>query len=557
MGPERSSLAWPRGAPVLLWLAIAVACAGAVLLVFQSHLTFFGDDWKILLERRGSNPSVFLDPHNDHIVILLVFIYKGLLATVGMSSSLPFSIASTFTFLLSAVLVFVYLRLRVGDWPALLGTILLLFLGAAWIDLLWSFQIVFSGSIAAGLGALLLLERNDRSGDLIALGLLVVSTAFSELGVAFVIGALVSIALGPRPQRTRLYVVLVPLVLYAVWFLGWGHKGPDTITLHNLLVSPKYVFDAVSQAMASLLGLATPLSGDGSKPVGLVWGHVLFLVAVVLAVWRVRRVGRISAGLWTALAMGGAFWFLAALNAYQDLRTPTNGRYQFPGAVFVLLIAAELLRGVRMDRRVLAGATVVTTAAVVSGLFFLHDGYRRQKTESDLERSRLAALEIARPNLSPDTPVALELFTGFTAGAYFGAADAFGSPAYTESELASRSEADRLAADQFLASTLGIKLGATPLPRRGGGARCLPMPASSNGTPAVALGPGDYSLTAPVTQGAGVRLGRFADLPAVDLGEVLPRQRISLRLPPDRSARPWRLAAIGSGPVIVCGAPHA
>ena len=341
----------PTGQPslaALICLAAATTCSVAVLLFLQSPLTFRDDEWKFLLERRGFSAGVFLDPNNDHIAVALAAIYKAPLAVFGMSSALPFAVVSTLVFVLSVVLLFLYLHRRVGDWLALLGSVLVLFLGAAWNDLLWSFQIGFSASIAAGIGALLALDRDDRKGDLAACALLVLSTSFSELGVPFAVGALVSVALGPSPRRSRLYVAVVPLALYGIWYLGWGHMGPHRASFHNLVNSPKFVFDSVSQNLASLLGLATPLSGNGEYLVGLNWGRILLVIAIALAIWRLRRVGWPSRWLWAVLAAGGAFWFLTALNAIPLLRTPTTGRYQYPGAIFVLLIAAELLRGVRV-----------------------------------------------------------------------------------------------------------------------------------------------------------------------------------------------------------------
>ena len=101
--------------PALLCLAGVVACSGAFLLILQSHFTFFFDDWEFLLHRRGTSAGAFLDPHFSHIALAPVSIYKLLLATFGMESALPFQVASTLVFLLSAVLLFVYLRRRVGD----------------------------------------------------------------------------------------------------------------------------------------------------------------------------------------------------------------------------------------------------------------------------------------------------------------------------------------------------------------------------------------------------------------------------------------------------------
>ena len=500
--------------------------------------------------------TVFLDPHNNHIVILPVSIYKALLKVFGMSSALPFQIASTGIFLLSNFALFIYLRRRVGDVLALLGTTMVLFLGAAWIDLLWSFQVSLSGSIATGLAALLALERDKHRSDAVACALLVASVAFSELGVSFALAALVSVALGPRPRRNRLYVALLPLALYAIWFLGWGHKGPHTFSAHNVLVSPKYVFEAISQAIASLLGLATPLTGSGLQPVGLIWGELLLVIGMVAAVWRLRQLGQVSRGLWTALTLGGSFWFLAAVSAYLTYRLPTNGRYQFPGAVFVLLIAAELLRGFRPSRQTLLVAALVTTAALVSGLFFLDKGYRIQKTATDIERAKLGALEIARPNLHSDSKVNFDFLTQIDSYAYFSAVDAFGSPALTASQLASSPEASRATADAMLGSLLGLRLAPVSGAERLEVSRqhCHATGSNYRARQWAPLDPGLNLVTA-IRAPTGLRLARFADASWVDLGSLALRRTGAITIPRDRSTRQWRLEVVGPGSVTVCRPP--
>ena len=455
--------------PFILCLAGLVAASWTVLLVLESEVTFFADEWAFLLDRTGRSVGVFLDPHNEHIALAPVSIYKSLLATLGMDSAFPFQVVSTLVFLLSATLLFAYLRRRVGDWPALLGSALILFLGASWIDLLWAFQIGFSGSIAAGLGALLALDRDDRVGDRIACALLVVSTSFSELGVPFVAGALVSVLVGGRPRIRRLYVAFVPLALYAIWWLGWGHTAESTFSLDNVLDSPKFVFDAASQAMASLLGLATPLTGNGGDPVGLNWGRILLVIGIGLAVWRFWRLGRVPRPVWVVLAIGASFWFLTAFNA-SFLREPTSGRYPYPGGVFLLLIAAEVLRGVRINTRALALGSALTALAVLSGLWFLHLGQSNiLKPYSEGLRARLAAVEIARDRVDPGFFVQTFVFSATDARSYLSVADAYGSPAYSESELASSTVAARAEADNVLVRGLGIELGSERAGRRAEG----------------------------------------------------------------------------------------
>jgi hypothetical protein len=555
-GPALERAGWASGwNPFILCLAVLVAASWAVLLALESHLTFFADEWAFLLDRRGFSVGDFLDPHNDHIALAPVAIYKLLLATFGMDSALPFQVVSTLVFLLGAVLLFAYLRRRVGDWPALLGSALILFLGAAWIDLLWPFQIGFSGSIAAGLGALLALDRDDRVGDRIACALLVVSMAFSELGIPFVAGALVSVLVSGRPRIGRLYVAFFPLALYAIWWLGWGHEAESAFSWDNVLDSPKFVFDAASQAAASLLGLATPLTGSGSGPVGLDWGRILLVAGIGLAAWRFRRLGGVPRTFWVALAIGASFWFLTAFKAIEFLRTPTNGRYQYPGAVFLLLIAAELLRGVQLNRRALALGSAVTALAMLSGLWFLHLGYSNfLKPSSEQLRAQLAAIEIARDRVEPGFAV-LSSLGRIDGRSYLSAVDAYGSPAHSESELASSPEWVRVAADNTLVRGLGIELGskqASPSRGREGATRCRPVSATSTGATGLALGPGAVELRPRSGAPAEVLLARFAAGLSVRLGPLGPGHASSLALPVDRSPRPWRLGLRGDGRLTVC-----
>ena len=158
----------------MLLLAAAVIGSAALLLFWGSKLTFLLDEWEFLLYRPGFTAHSILSPHGEHISIAPILIYKALQETAGMSSSLPYLAVSVALFLVASILLFVYLRRRVDPWLALLATGIVLFLGPAYEDLLWGFQMGFMGSLACGLGALLLLERGDRRGDWLACVLLAV-----------------------------------------------------------------------------------------------------------------------------------------------------------------------------------------------------------------------------------------------------------------------------------------------------------------------------------------------------------------------------------------------
>jgi hypothetical protein len=411
--------------PVLL--AIAVAASGTLLLVLGSRLTFLLDDWTFLVYRPGFNEHSILDPHGEHIVVGPILVYKALLATAGMDSQLSFRATSTAIFLLSCVLLFVFLRRRVDQWLALIGTIVILFLGAAWEDLLWPFQIGFFTAMAAGIGSLLALERRDRRGDAVACLLLSIAILFSSLGIPFVVGAAVEV-LRSRNRWRRIYLVLVPFALYGIWWLGWGHDAETAASLHNLLRSPIFLLNGLAAAFNSLFNVLPLWPRYAYR--GMDWGRVLVAVAAVLAAWRLRRRGEIPEWLWVVGTIALVFWILAGVNEKPG-REPESSRYQYLGAIFVLMIGAEILRGVRLGRHKLAVVAVVAAVCVAGNVKVLRDGYRSYRATSDVERGDLAAVEIARNTVMPtfilSEDIADTAFVHIEAGPYLAAVDDFGS----------------------------------------------------------------------------------------------------------------------------------
>ena len=80
---------------------------------------------------------------------------------------------------------------------------------------------------AAGVGALLALESQDRRGDALAAALLVLATVSFTSGAAFAVGALVLIALSPG-SRGRIWVAILPIGIYVAWLAGSGWSGCTT-----------------------------------------------------------------------------------------------------------------------------------------------------------------------------------------------------------------------------------------------------------------------------------------------------------------------------------------
>ncbi|HVD38456.1 MAG TPA: hypothetical protein VNC15_06460 [Solirubrobacterales bacterium] len=566
-GPRPAHAGAVRGAgpstPVLLLLTWLFGASAFLLLYLGSKLTFLLDDWEFLLYRHGVNADSVLDPHGEHIVALPVLIYKALLATVGMGSALPYRVVSVGLFLLSAALLFVYLRRRVGDWPALAATAIVLFLGVAWEDLLWSFQMTYFGAVAAGLGALLALEREDRRGEALACALLVVSILFSSLGLSFAIGAAVHVLLLAE-RRRRLYVFLVPLAVYALWWLGWGHTAESSLSFHNLVRTPLYVLDGLANSVGSATGLVNDSVAVHDR---LFWSRPLAVALVFLAAWRLYRLPRVPHWFWVVLATGGSFWILAGFNQMPG-READASRYQYLGVVFGFMLAAEVLRpelerGLRIGRTALAAIAVVTVFSVAGNLDQLHDAYEgTYHPISQLEKAGLGALDITEATVDPGFVLSEDVVdTGFVnvdAGSYFAARDKYGSPAYSETEIAAAPQFVRYAADKVLFGALAIELetlrGAA-LTRQLPTKACETVTSEGGASPLLQVPPGGILIRAGRAPIERFEVSRFsAGSAPVLIAGIGVGEAGRLAIPPDKAKTPWKLRLITKAPALVCDA---
>lgn len=543
-----------RRAPLPL-LGLALAVSTALLLVLDSDLTFFQDSWAFLMHRQGSSLDDFLAPHNEHIVVIPVILQKLLLEVFGMGSSMPEFVLLTLTLAVTAVLLYVYVRRRLGDWPALFAAALVLFLGPASQVLLWPFEIALVGSTMTGVAMLLALEREDRPGDLAACLLLVVSIGFSSLGLAFAVGAGVDVLQRRRVRGfwRRLYVPAIPVALYAVWYLGWGHEAQSNFALANLPKVPFYVAEGLAASLAALTGISALTDSVDQRP----WEGLalLALLLVLLGWWLWTRRPGIPARFWPAAAAATTFWVLGALNQGAG-REAEASRYLHFGAVLVLMMAADLLKGARFGRWALAAAAAIVVAICAVNLRPLLDGHDYFREQAVLTRADLGAMEIAERTISPYFSLLPEIagtpsLIDVSALEYFPAERAHGSPAYSPAELVAAPEAGRVQADIVLSQALPlstvVEAGAVLRPRRG----CVTIaPGSVRPLP---IGPGVTRIGVTPGPAAEFSLRRFArrGFPVPTAGA--PGGSVTeLRVPADRSPRPWLLRIVASQETVVC-----
>ncbi len=560
----------PRRTPVvLLW--VFAAASVVLLLVLCSGMTFFQDEWNMTIHRRAFDAESFFAANDIHPVWLIVAIYKACLALFGMTSVGPLRVLSVLLYAATAILLFLYVRRRLGDWLALFPAVVLMFLGPGWNVLLWPFEMTLVGSAAAGLGALLLLDRDDRAGDLGACALLILAMGCSSLGVPFALAAGVDVLVRRRTRGwSRIYVAALPLAVYALWYLAWGHKVPNALSFTNVLDTPVFVAESIASALGSLTGLHTAAVGsEGTAPPE--WGRALLVaLAVLVALW-LRRERGISPRIWVPLTAAAAFWILGGFDFIPG-REPTASRYQYIGGIFIVLILAEVFRGARVSNRTLAILAAVTGIALISNAGPLKEGRALMKQQSELARGELAAIEIARDTVSPEFALTPEIAGTSTlvpidAGSYLSAVEDFGSPAESAAELPSAPEGVRERVDVVLAHALPLTaisqrdasggsgpapMAAAPIERARTRGSCLLIPAGSaasgapvvlRGSTLVRVGPG-----APAT----LALRRYAEAFALKGGTIEAGGTTLLRFPRDRSDVPWQIELTAARSISVC-----
>ncbi|MFL5898118.1 MAG: hypothetical protein ACJ76D_06590 [Solirubrobacterales bacterium] len=548
-------MTWTRRNAPLVLLGAALLAAGAMLLAFTRDLTFFQDTWDFLINRRDLTAENLLRPHNEHIVLIPVAIELFFLHVFGMSSALPEYLLLIAMTLVSALLLFVYARRRVGDWLALMATALLLFVGPAWSDLLWPFELAFIGSVLFGIAMLLALDRDDMTGDVLACLFLTIAAGFSSLGIAFMAAAAVHLFQHRRRRGLRrAWFVAIPVVLFGLWYLGWGHDAESHLSLRNVLDSPRFVVEGMAVSLESLLGLSqAPIEGP---PVTVLdWGEPLLLGAVALVVFQQIRKPGFSPGFWPVLAATAANWFLTAFN-YVPGREASTGRYMYAAGAFTLLLAVELLRGVRLTRKTLVILGAVSVAAVASNIHFFKDGSDWLKNQSVLTKSDLAGIEIARNRVAPEfelapsiagTPSLIDVF----AGRYLEAEAEFGSPAYTPKELTEAPEPGRAAADVVISQALPLKTSTSPGAERHG--RGCALGGGPGGPEDTTLGVGVARILVEPGPPVTINLARFAagEYPVQTAGADGDTTTL-LTIPKDGSTLPWRVRVEAQQPVYVC-----
>jgi hypothetical protein len=552
-----------KPAVALAGLALAMAGAAIWLLLAGDGNTLHGDElfYYVHFVNKGSGVvraegiEYLFAPHNGHLVILGRLVYELLFGIFG-TDYFWFRLAEVLGLLACAGLFFALARRRTSPLIALAFTLSLLTLGYANEVMMWPFDLHTTYSAALGLGAFLALEREDRRGDVLACVLLVLSVATLEVGVAFAVGAAVSV-LSRDDRRRRLWIFLAPILLYCVWWV-WAHKFDQSdILLSNVRLIPLVVANALIAVVGSVTGL-NPTAGAAPPEVTTITAAPAVLAGFAVAglVYRVRR-GVVSPTLWMFVATAIAYWVTMAMGG----RAPDGTRYLYVGTLLVLLVAIDAIRGIRFSALATLGFFALVLFALPSNVQKLNDGRGPELKSAQILTSEFAMLDLARGRVAsdymPSTDPKVEDAGGYQgialeAGDYFYGENRYGGLAMPLSQLREKTLEIRNIADASLVGALRVSLRSASAPVDP--ASC-PSVTDATATDAAyfELPPGGALLgsrSGPVEVGAS----RFARGEAsVPLGELGPGRWAELRTPGDAASDPW--LAVVKGPVYVCPLP--
>ena len=533
--------------PRIAWviLGVAMILSAAFCLWTARGTTFTGDEFAWVSFTPDQSLRYTFEPQSGHLVFVTLWLYKAVLSTIG-SDYLTFRLMTIGAVYLAVLLLFIFVRKRVGDFLALAPCLVLLLFGNDTGNIIQGIGFTLMFAVALGLFALIMIERDTRPSDILACAALVLAVLTFSLALPFLVGAVVAILI-TRERWRRIWVVAIPILIYLAWRVWLLAADVEVfngaVHISNVLLFPSWVFQSLSGVLSALTGFNYDFEDGDFLPATSLAGPPLALAFIVLIGWRIRK-GGLSPWFWVALAIALSLFASQTLGWIPAVRTPGVARYLYPGAFVLILVLAETFRGFRVSPTAFVCVWLIAFCALSTNIAFLRDGgetlrARAPVVSSEVTASALVTSAYPFPPGQDFKPIQ-ELVSDPGVSVSAAAQEKYGGIGYTEDQLVMSAPDLRVHVDSILDQAYG--LGLTPSDK----ATCLDRSVATSdpntGTAVTDLPPGGAVLTSPIA--GEVRLKRFGDDFSISAGTLPAGNAMRLYIPVDDGKTPWQLRVV-------------
>ena len=205
--------------PELLFAAVSVAAV--IFYLWTARAQWFFQDEFAVLTAPARTPADLFRPHNEHLIVPTRAVYAVWWQLFGLRNYLPYqAVVVVAHVVLASLMRVVMVRSGVSAWVAAAAALVFLTFGRGSEDIVWAFQMTFTGAIAAGYVHLLVAAREGPVDRRDLLGLAAGAVAVTSAGPGLVMVCAVGLAaLLRRGIRVAAFHTMPLLVPFGVWYL--------------------------------------------------------------------------------------------------------------------------------------------------------------------------------------------------------------------------------------------------------------------------------------------------------------------------------------------------
>jgi hypothetical protein len=297
-------------AAFIVFVVVLVFAVPYVLFGVGSYHWFFRDDFFFITNRNATSVNDLFRPYDGHWTTVPVLIFRTLWALFGLRTYVPYQ-ASVLALHLGAcaLLRVIMRRAGVGPWIATAAASTFILFGPGQENIIWAFQVGFTGSLTWGLAQLVLADHDGPVDKRDAFGIAAGALALLSSGVGIAMAIVAGMAiLGRRGWKAALLHTAPLGAAYIIWWsiehpqltaplgrpsVGVTFRWIKSSEIGVFLALGRYQIVAALLAVVFVIGLVlawSPLGWSGlrrlaSTPIAMVVGAVVFAGFTAASRW--------------------------------------------------------------------------------------------------------------------------------------------------------------------------------------------------------------------------------------------------------------------------------